>query len=145
MTFLLEEVKEVLKWYKDLISGAENEFQQLNNDLSLLKAYLKDAAKKTKKEEVFRELERQIREVVYDAEDTIENCLAKAAAAKEKNVVRRNLGPNRLTLAKQVRSFREDKLKPTLEKVKSFATMDGPSTSVEEPWTKQKKVKSTLI
>ncbi|KAL8530011.1 hypothetical protein ACS0TY_007184 [Phlomoides rotata] len=142
VTFLLEEVKEVLKWYKDLITGAENEFQQLNNDLSLLKAYLKDAAKKTNKEEVFRELERQIREVVYDAEDTIENCLAKAAAGKEKNVVRRKLDSNRVSLAKQVRSFREDKLKPTLEKVKSFATMDGPSTSVEESWTKQKKDQS---
>ncbi|KAI3454409.1 hypothetical protein Pfo_011072 [Paulownia fortunei] len=144
VTFLLENVSQLLKSYVDLISGAENELEQLKNELGLLKAFLQEAAKKQKKEDLFREMERQIREVVYDAEDTIDSCLTQAAAAKGKNILRRGLNPKRVSLAKEVKSLREDKVKPMFDKAKmDFANMqigDGSGTSLEEPRTKMKKV-----
>lgn len=59
VTFLLEQLKEVVIWYRDLITGAENEFTELNNELASLNAFLKETAKK-KKDHMFRELERKI-------------------------------------------------------------------------------------
>ncbi|KAI3454413.1 hypothetical protein Pfo_011076 [Paulownia fortunei] len=123
VAFLLENVSQLLKSNVDLISGAENELEQLKNEL---------------------EMERQIREVVYDAEDTIDCCLTQAAAAKDNNLLRRGLNTKPVSLAKEVRSLREDKLKPMLDKAKmEFANMEigrGSGTSVEEPRAKVKKV-----
>ena len=65
MTFLLEQLKEVVVGYADLIAGAESEFDQLNHDLEILKAFLKVMAKK-KKDELLKALERRIRDVVYE-------------------------------------------------------------------------------
>ncbi|KAH6761554.1 hypothetical protein C2S52_018987 [Perilla frutescens var. hirtella] len=146
LTFLLEELKETLKWYKDLLSGSENEFQQLNDDLNLLKAFLRDAGNKSNKDEVFKVMERQIREVVYDVEDTIDTCLTEAAAASGKNAIRRHFSPNRVNLAKYVRSLREDKVKPVLDKVRAgFAALGGvlgSATSSEQPPARPKKDQS---
>ncbi|KAH6803274.1 hypothetical protein C2S51_034720 [Perilla frutescens var. frutescens] len=146
LTFLLDELKETLKWYKDLLSGSENEFQQLKDDLNLLKAFLRDAGNKSNKEEVFKEMERQIREVVYDVEDTIDTCLTAAAAAKGKNTIRRHLSSNKVSLAKDVKSLREDKVKPVLDKVKAgFAALGGvpgSATSSEQPPARPKKDQS---
>ncbi|KAI3464148.1 hypothetical protein Pfo_020811 [Paulownia fortunei] len=145
VTFLLEKVSEVLKSYADLISGAENDLHQLNNELGLLKSFLQDAAKKPKKEEFFREIERQIRDVVYDAEDTIDSCLTQAAKAKAKFSLRRRFSASDVNLATQVKSLREDKVKPVLDKINKYANMqfgDRSGTTVEEPWTTVKKVQS---
>lgn len=36
-------MNETLKWFKDLLSGSENEFQQLRDDLKSMKALLREA------------------------------------------------------------------------------------------------------
>lgn len=151
LSFLLEELKEVLKWYKDLLSGAENEFQQLNDDLSYLKAFLRDAGNKSKKDEVYKEMERQIREVVYAVEDKIETCLIKAAEAKEKKSIRRRLTstPARVRLAEEVKSLREDKVIPVLKKVRDgFAALGsalGAATATDQPPERPRKVNYIYI
>ncbi|KAI3454407.1 hypothetical protein Pfo_011070 [Paulownia fortunei] len=146
VTFLLKNVSQLLISYADLISGAEDELQHLKNELDLLKAFLRAAANKPKKEESFREMERQIKEVVYDVEDTIDSCLTQAAASKGKNILRRGLNPKRVSLAKEVKSLREDKVKPMFDRAKmDFANMqigDGSGTSLEEHRTIVKKVPS---
>lgn len=144
LSFLLEELKETLKWYKDLLSGSENEFQQLNDDLKFMKAFLRDAGDRPKKEETFKEIERQIREVVYDVEDAVDKCLTAAAAAKAKSSIRRHLSSSKVSLATEVKSLREDKVKPVLEKVKAgFAALGGAGaspTGAEQPPARPKKV-----
>ncbi|KAK6148285.1 hypothetical protein DH2020_019197 [Rehmannia glutinosa] len=87
-------------------------------------------------------MERQIRDVVYDAEDTIDNCLS---TTKGNSFWRRGLNPKRVSLAKEVRFLTEDKIKPMFDKAKmDFANMqigDGSSTTtLQEPFTKVKKV-----
>ncbi|KAH6794738.1 hypothetical protein C2S52_005215 [Perilla frutescens var. hirtella] len=139
VTFLLEQVTEVVKGHKDLISGAENEFNQLNNELGYLKAFLKDAATKSKQEHLFKELERNIRDVVYEVEDTIDTCLTKAIEAKAKAKTSRKpnfMNSKRFSLAKEVKSIREEKVQPILKDAKlrfgSMQIADG-SGPAEDP------------
>lgn len=147
LDFLLEELKQTLKWYKDLLSGAENEFQQLNDDLKYMKAFLRDANSRPNKEETFKEIERQIREVVYDVEDTVDKCLTTAAAAKAKSTIRRKLSPSNVNLATDVKSLREDKVQPMLEKVKAgLATLGAAAAAsdVEQQPMRPRKVNFRL-
>ncbi|KAH6794735.1 hypothetical protein C2S52_005212 [Perilla frutescens var. hirtella] len=118
VTFLLEQLKEVVIGYKDLISGAEKELELLKNDLGLLKAFLKDAAKKRRKDHVLKELERRIREVVYEVEDIIDACFTKAIEAKTKKY-----SYKRINLAKDVKSIREDKVLPLFKDTDKFDSM----------------------
>ncbi|KAK6153262.1 hypothetical protein DH2020_012901 [Rehmannia glutinosa] len=154
--FLLEKVSQVLVWYVDLIAGAENDLYQLNNELGLLKSFLQDAATKPKKENLFREIERQIRDVVYDAEDTIDTCLTQAAKAKAKaktkskikNFLSRHAEKADISLPLQVRSLRADKMAPVLEKIEKYATLQigvGSTPTVEEPSAKLNKYSTDSV
>lgn len=153
LSFLLQELKDVVKWYKDLLAGAENEFQQLNDDLNFLKAFLRKAANVPEKDEVYKEMERQIREVVYVVEDTIDACLTKAAEAeakKKKNPIRRvTSASTTIRLADDVKSLREKKVNPVLQKVRTdFATLGSAlaaSTNADQPPPKPKKVNYAYI
>lgn len=147
ITFLLDNLQKLLSDHVHLISGAENELKQLKNELDLMKAFLVESANKREKGEHFRIYESQIREVVYEAEDTIDICLVRAAAEKSRNIVSRNLNPKRISLAKQVKSLREDKVKPIFERAKiDFANLqiaDPSALSAEEMRDKARKVKQT--
>ncbi|XP_057812467.1 putative late blight resistance protein homolog R1A-10 [Salvia miltiorrhiza] len=132
VAFLLEQVKEVVIGYADLIFGAENELEQLKSDLALLKGFLKQMAEKKKKEDPLRILERQTRDAVYAVEDTIDKCFTNAIAKKS---FHRSVGLKNVSLAKEVRSIREDKVKPLLDK---FATFDFKSAGVQDSLTVSK-------
>ncbi|KAH6758424.1 hypothetical protein C2S51_018659 [Perilla frutescens var. frutescens] len=118
LTLLLERVMEALKRSKDLRSGAKKEFEQLNDELSLLKAILKDAGSKLNKDATFIELEKLIRKVVYEVEDTVDACLTEAATIKAKNAVARSDFGNTIGTAqdeqpakiKKDQTVRQDKL-----------------------------------
>lgn len=148
MTFLLESVTQLLKSYVDLIAGDKNELEQLKNQLGLLKSFLVEASRKEKKEETFRELERQIRDVVYDAEDTLDTYVTEAAAAaanKKKTIFSRPVrGSKRVNLAKQVKALREDKVNPMFDEAKrKFALMkigDGSAADVNTAASKSAKI-----
>ncbi|CAA0828954.1 Unknown protein [Striga hermonthica] len=137
--FLLTKVTEVLTWYTDLITGAENDLQQLNNELGMCKSFLLDAARRPKKEEFFREVERQIREVVYDADDTIDSCLTQANRAKARAKSKSNklskwgkkvVEKADVSLPLEVKALRTDKMAPVLEKIKLYLdTYDSGSGS----------------
>ncbi|KAL1534716.1 putative late blight resistance protein R1A-10 [Salvia divinorum] len=150
LAVLLELVKEVVKEYKDVISGAENEFEQLNNELKQLKAFLNEEAKKYSKEDgLFKELERQIRDVVYEIEDTIDTCLTKAIEAKAKSKTKNFRKPKFLSstgfsLAKEVISLRVNKVKPLFDDAKlHFAKMQiaDRSPPLQDQRTKLKRDK----
>ncbi|KAH6819484.1 hypothetical protein C2S51_003087 [Perilla frutescens var. frutescens] len=126
VTILLEEVEEVFKWHEDQIYGSENEFGVLKDDLHLLKAFLIDTRIKLEGGEVFREIERRIREMVYDVEDTIETLLA----AKSRILSGRRRG---LSLAKEIKFLREDKVRPIIDEVRASFTAHGAGTSSEGP------------
>ncbi|KAG8378759.1 hypothetical protein BUALT_Bualt07G0018500 [Buddleja alternifolia] len=87
VTFLLENLKQLITCYPELISGSENELEQLMNELSSLKSFLKDASN-------------------HD----------------------------------EVKYLRQDKVKPTLDRLANMHISDGSGTSAEEPSLKVKKV-----
>ncbi|KAI3463664.1 hypothetical protein Pfo_020327 [Paulownia fortunei] len=120
VTFLLENVQKLLLDQVNLISGAESELKQLENELDLMKAFLEESANKREKGEVFKKFEKQIRDVVYEAEDTIDTCLIE----KSRSSVLKNLNPKRLSLAKQVKSLREKEVQPIFDRARiGFATL----------------------
>ncbi|KAL3623617.1 hypothetical protein CASFOL_032433 [Castilleja foliolosa] len=131
MIHLLENLSRLLISDADLISGAEDELRCLIKELVLLIEFLQDAATKAKKDKKFREMEREIKELAHDAEDTIDACLADLTATKDyKNILRRRrvdlMNPTPpVNLEQEVRSIREDKLRPVLDKVLSIEFGDG--------------------
>ncbi|KAH6809997.1 hypothetical protein C2S51_027780 [Perilla frutescens var. frutescens] len=139
VTFLLTQVTEVLKEYHNLIAGAESEFNQLSNDLSSLKAFLKEMAKKKKKDDLLRVLERRIRTVVYEVEDTMDSCMTKVIESKASHSLVSAILPTRsFSLAREVKSMIEEKVQPLFNDASKFADMkklaDG-SGGVELPRT----------
>ncbi|KAK6124727.1 hypothetical protein DH2020_041528 [Rehmannia glutinosa] len=101
--FLLENLKRLLLHHAHLVN-AKNQVEKLENDLRLFKAFLKDSTKKRRKDESLRQLVRQIRDVVYAAEDIIVAFVTQAAESKSKRYfVRALLTPTRLlSIAEQV-------------------------------------------
>ncbi|KAL7098331.1 hypothetical protein ACP275_09G010600 [Erythranthe tilingii] len=83
--FLLENLQQLLLYHAHLISDAKNQVEKLEKDLRLFKAFLKDSTKKRRKDDSLRELVRQIRDVVYEAEDVIDAFVTQAAESKSKN------------------------------------------------------------
>lgn len=104
--FLLENLSNLVKYKYDLISSAKGELEQLKEDLRTLRAILRAAPGKYKKDELFKEWERQIRGTVYDVEDIIDSCITEKATGKAKNIFARTVAKvNRTSsLAEEVRS-----------------------------------------
>lgn len=82
MEFLLENLKQLLLYNANLIFDIKSQVEYLYNDLTLFKAFLKDSTEKRSKHETLKELVKQIRNVVYDAEDAIDTFVAHAAVHK---------------------------------------------------------------
>ncbi|XP_075503721.1 putative late blight resistance protein homolog R1A-10 [Primulina tabacum] len=84
--FLLDNLKQLLLYHAHLIRDSTSQVENLENDLRLFKAFLEESTKKRKRDdEALRELVRQIIDVVYEAEDTIDACVALASDNKFKN------------------------------------------------------------
>ncbi|KAL0356291.1 UNVERIFIED_CONTAM: putative late blight resistance proteinR1A-4 [Sesamum radiatum] len=83
--FLLHNLQQLLLYHAHLISDARNQVEKLESDLRLFKAFLRDSTKKRRKDDSLRELVRQIRDVVYEAEDIIDALVTQAAESKSKS------------------------------------------------------------
>ncbi|XP_047941182.1 putative late blight resistance protein homolog R1A-10 [Salvia hispanica] len=115
VTFLLENVQKLLVEQMNLISGAEKELKQLQSELELMNAFLIEYANNREKGQVFIQFERQIREAVYEAEDTLDACLTHKA--KSGGSI---LNIKHLNLAKKVKELRLQ-LQPTFDRaIKGF-------------------------
>ncbi|KAH6763416.1 hypothetical protein C2S52_020849 [Perilla frutescens var. hirtella] len=82
VAFLLENLKQLLTNHGNLIKDAKDQVEKLENDLRLFKAFLKDSTKKRRKDDTLRELVRQIRSIVHEAEDVIDSFVTQAAGAR---------------------------------------------------------------
>ncbi|KVH96369.1 disease resistance protein RPP13-like [Cynara cardunculus var. scolymus] len=85
--FLLDNLKQLLLYNSDLICGVKGQVDSLYKELSLMKAFLKDSKEKRSEYEYIRELVRQIRDVAYEAEDTIDTFVVNAAMQKERSTL----------------------------------------------------------
>lgn len=85
--FLLDNLKQLLLYNSDLIYGVKGQVESLYKELSLMKAFLKDSKEKRSEYEYVRELVRQIRDVAYEAEDTIDTFVVNAAMQRERSTL----------------------------------------------------------
>lgn len=143
--FLLQALKETVTDYIDLKSGYGQELQKLNDELRLLEAFLEDSATRYEKKQVlFKEMERQIRELVYDVEDIIQICHTRKAAAKAKNFINRNVEKLSTNNEQQVKSLRQKRVKPLVDKItEDFGKIqipDGSSSQIPAPGTELQDV-----
>lgn len=84
MAFLLGNLQQLLLYHADLIKEAKKDVEDLDRDLRVYTAFLRDSTKKRRKDDSFRELVRQICDVVYKAEDIIDAFVTQAAITKSK-------------------------------------------------------------
>ncbi|CAA0818078.1 Putative disease resistance protein [Striga hermonthica] len=144
--FLLENLKQLLLTKAELISSAKGQVERLEKDLRLFNAFLKDSTKKRRKDLRLRELVRQIRDVVYEAEDVIDAFVTQAAETRSKNYFLRSIHkPLKLmNVAEQVERVRT-KVKEIYgdKSLIDFSTLnigDEKPDEVEEPIVRQKDV-----
>uniref|UniRef100_A0AAU7LKX8 NLR required for cell death 0 n=1 Tax=Ipomoea aquatica TaxID=89636 RepID=A0AAU7LKX8_IPOAQ len=87
--FLLENLKQLLLYHVELLSGVKDQVESLHRELSLMKAFLKDSREKRSEYEYVRELVSQITIVAYEAEDIIDTFVVDAAAQKARSTMKR--------------------------------------------------------
>ncbi|KAL1563996.1 putative late blight resistance protein R1C-3 [Salvia divinorum] len=139
LTFLLGELRDTLKWYHDLLSGSQNDFDLLNGELNLMKKFLCDASNR-REEKMFKEIEQQIRDVIYEVEDTIDKWLT---AAKGKTTIGR-FSKKKFSLANEVKSLRDDRVQPVLNLIKDnyAALASAPPPAPDQHPSRPKKDQS---
>lgn len=92
MEFLLENLKQLLIHHAQLIKDAKKQVEQLEENVSFFKSFLKKvSSKKQRKDETLKALVRDIRGVIYDADDIIDAFVTQAAENKTKNYFSRVL------------------------------------------------------
>lgn len=140
LTFLLQNVKDLLASNKGFIAGAETELKLLQDELDNLRHFLQESAQIHKEEDQFNELQLQIRDVVYDVEDVIDTCLTKVAV-KTRNPFRK-LSMKTTThddLAVKVKELRENKVRSMIdEATRKFARIkisDAPAHDAADSWS----------
>nr|QPB15504.1 POR protein [Plantago ovata] len=80
--FLLTNLKDLLLYHGKLIANAKDQVAQLEEDLRLFNAFLKATIKKRRRDDSLKELVRQIRDVVYDAEEIIDTFITQSSSKK---------------------------------------------------------------
>lgn len=81
--YLVEKLLELGRENVELITGVQDDVNDLVADLQILKAFLKDASKIDKNTEGWKQSLKDIRNVVYKAEDSIDKFLVKAKEHQE--------------------------------------------------------------
>lgn len=112
LTFLFEKLTVALNDYVDLKAGAGFELKHLQDELRILQASLKDSANVLETTAVFKEIENQIREIVYDVEDTIDTYLTTKALDQLS-------AKFRTQMEKEVKFFREKVVTKTADMIKT--------------------------
>ena len=82
---LLDNLQQLLIYHTHLIADVKNQVEKLESDLRLINAFLKASTKKRRKDVILRQLVREIRDVVYEAEDIIDAFVTQAAESQAKN------------------------------------------------------------
>ncbi|KAG6386776.1 hypothetical protein SASPL_151950 [Salvia splendens] len=107
--FLLSNLNDLLVYHAHLITETKGQVVELEKDLRIFRAFLKDSVKKRRKSEGIQSLVRSIRDVVYEVEDIIDAFVTQATYDKSRNYF---LGAFKSTVSlhaigKQVESVRQ--------------------------------------
>ncbi|XP_070042431.1 disease resistance protein RPP13-like [Nicotiana tomentosiformis] len=119
--FLVENLMQLLIDNADLIVGIKGEVENLLQDLNDFNAFLKQAAKSRRDNEVLKSLVKKIRKVVNDAEDSIDKFVIEAKRHDDKNKFAQWFHLTHVARAKGV----ADEIKTIRERVKEIRLNDS--------------------
>ncbi|PIN04261.1 hypothetical protein CDL12_23205 [Handroanthus impetiginosus] len=96
--FLLNNLKDLLLYHTHLIEDAKSQIEILENDLTMFKAFLEEySTNKRNKNKALKQLMKEIRDIVYEAEDIIDTYITQTAEDKARSVFTRIFhGPAKL-------------------------------------------------
>ncbi|KZV44542.1 hypothetical protein F511_17448 [Dorcoceras hygrometricum] len=106
ISFLLDNVKQLLRDQLHLIKGAESEVNGLQKDLEVLQAFIEDNTAKKNKDQTLKVLMRRVRELIFEAEDVIDASVIQAAEKKTQSFFAKMKKPRTLTVANEVKDVR---------------------------------------
>ncbi|KAH7521627.1 hypothetical protein FEM48_Zijuj07G0053100 [Ziziphus jujuba var. spinosa] len=86
VSFVLENLKNLLIHEVNLFRGVKNEVNLLRSDLGFMNAFLKDSEGKEANHHLVKELIDQIREAAFDAEDVINRYMAQVVRQRVRNL-----------------------------------------------------------
>ncbi|CAA7047445.1 unnamed protein product [Microthlaspi erraticum] len=92
LSFGVEKLWDLLVRESDRFHGVEEQFEELKSDLNMLRCFWEDADAKKHKSAMVRNTVKEVKEIVYDAEDIIQTFLLKEELGKTsgiKNSVKR--------------------------------------------------------
>lgn len=145
MTFMLERVTEVILYYGHLIGSADKELKLLEKDLESLKSFLVELVHKTQKGPILKQLEKEMKELVYEVEDTLDTSLMDATAAAAAATPKKNwccigkLAPKSINMAERIQSLRES-VKAMIGKANGMQVGGGSVSGIEDAGTLVTKV-----
>ncbi|KAF3951468.1 hypothetical protein CMV_022885 [Castanea mollissima] len=90
VSFLLENLTQLLSQESKLLGGVEDQVRLLQNELSLIKIFLKNTEGKRHDNELVKEVVSQIRDVAYEAEDVIDTFIVTVTKHKKSSKLRRS-------------------------------------------------------
>ena len=89
VSFLLENLTQLLSQESKLLWGVEDQVRLLQNELCLINIFLKNTEGKRHDNELLKEVVSQIRDVAYEAEDVIDTFIITVTKHKRRSKLRR--------------------------------------------------------
>ncbi|CAL9238224.1 unnamed protein product [Arabidopsis halleri] len=89
LSFGVEKLWDLLVRESERFQGVKEQFNVLKSDLNMLRCFLKDADAKKHTSAMVRNTVKEIKEIVYDAEDIIETFLLKQELGKTSSIKKR--------------------------------------------------------
>ena len=89
VSFLLQNVKELVAQESRLLGGVENQVRLLQNELYLINSFLENTKGKRHGNELVKKVVRQIRDVAYEAEDVIDTFIVTRTKHRRRGKLRK--------------------------------------------------------
>ncbi|KAL2509651.1 putative disease resistance protein [Forsythia ovata] len=140
VSFILNNLKELLVSLGKQISGVNDSVKSLSNDLEFFKGFLIEATEKPIKDPTMKALVKQARQAVYDAEDVVDQYVIEAAKYKTRGKFSKMKHPlehplELFNLAQKIVPVK--RMVDDIHKKKAFSTQDGEgsksNTTVKKP------------
>ncbi|CAL9238209.1 unnamed protein product [Arabidopsis halleri] len=109
LSFGVEKLWDLLVRESERFQGVKEQFNRLKSDLNMLRCFLEDADAKKHTSAMVRNTVKEIKEIVYDAEDIIETFLLKEELGKTNGMIRNSVRrfSKRMGLAFDMRAISE--------------------------------------
>ncbi|KAJ7982390.1 Disease resistance protein [Quillaja saponaria] len=131
VTFLLDNLSQLITEEAKLLSGVENKIKSLHNELKFIYLFLRNSEGKRNEHSMVKEVVRQIRDVAFDAEDVVDTYLIHVVKHRRMKLLKKLLCcfGHALTLHDVAKKI--DTIKETIKEIYENKTRYGIETGTE--------------